>query len=94
MKDIEVLRGQLVPLDCRECQGHQGRKERAGMLARWGLQDSMAHEAPRAPLAERAYLDCLVELVSLDLLERRVRTERLETLDQLEKLAFLVLKAM
>lgn len=64
------------------------------MLASWGLQDSTAHEALRGLLAERAHLECLVELVSMGLLERRVRMEKLETPGQLESSALLVVKAM
>lgn len=57
MKDTGALRGHLDLLDYRECQDHQGRKERADMLAQWGLQDSMAREALMGPLVERAHLD-------------------------------------
>lgn len=94
MKDLEALRGHRVLLDYRECQGHQGRKERVGMLVQWGLQDSQVQEGLKGPLGERAHLECLVELASLDLLERRVMMEKLETLGQLESLAFLVPKVM
>lgn len=94
MKDLEALREDLVLLDYRECQDHQGRKERVGMLAQWGLQDSRVHTVLKGQLGERAHLECLVESDSLDLLERRVMMEKLETLDQLESLALLVPKAM
>lgn len=57
MKDTEDLRGHLVLLDCRECQDHRGTKERVGMLAQWGLQDSMAHGVLRGPVVERAHLE-------------------------------------
>ncbi|TRY90262.1 hypothetical protein DNTS_005119 [Danionella cerebrum] len=73
MKVLVVLKEQLDPRVCRECQDHLGKRERVAMLDLWDLRDNLVHVALRDPLGERVLRVCLVLWASQEWWAKRER---------------------
>lgn len=79
----------MAPLGCRDCQALLEKREKLEMWGPWVPMELRVLGVPMALVDQRAFRDCLEELVSQVLSARRVSRGKLETQDPQEPQASL-----